>query len=80
MEKLAKYIVSKMKNSNSWNQKFYQHSDNTVSIFIDNEKIFITEMWNEIRNQNETQCFYTTRFLEIFRPMLEEMIDRELGF
>ena len=46
MKNLVKYITTKSETTDSWNEKFYQNSDNTVDIYIDNTKHDITDLFN----------------------------------
>lgn len=77
MKNLANFIISEMKTSESWNEKFYQNSDGTVTIFVDNRKLDVTEMFNS--NLNSEGMFVRSAFNAEFTPMLNEMIDNELN-
>jgi len=76
MKNLANYIIENMKTSESWNEKFYQNNDNTVTIFVDNNKIDVTELFNS--NLNKKGQFVRSEFNEVFAQMQNEMIEKEL--
>lgn len=76
MKNLANYIISEMKTSESWNEKFYQNNDGTVTIFIDSRKLDVTELFN--CNLNSKGMFVRSEFNDVFQPMLSDMIDNEL--
>jgi hypothetical protein len=76
MKNLASYIIENMKTSESWNEKIYQNNDNTVTIFVDDNKLDVTELFNS--NLNKKGQFVRSEFNEVFAPMQNEMIEKEL--
>ncbi len=76
MKTLANYIITNLTDSSDWNDKFYQKNDGTVEIYIANKKHDVTDLFNFCLN--EKGMFVRSDFEAAFKPLLNELIEKEL--
>ena len=76
MKNLVKYILETETIGNDWNEKFYTTKENETSIYISNEKLNITDMFNDCKKSDG--FIYVSEILKVYNECKKQIIEMEL--
>lgn len=76
MKNLAKFIITKSKNTSSWNEKFYTKNNGTASIYIDGIEKDVTELYEATRQSDG--YVYSSRIVDVYNELISPLIDLEM--
>ena len=76
MKNLVKYILETQKKADSWNGKFYTTKEKVTSIYLDDEKYDVTEMYESTRK--EDGYVYASEIADLYTEKSGEIIELEM--